>query len=68
MYTETGKLIKKHREAAGLTLEQAGRKMRPTRSRQQWHQWESGRSEPQLRILRNIAKVLGVTPGELLGD
>lgn len=68
MCTETGDLIKKHRKAKGLTMEEAGKKMRPTRSRQQWHQWETGVRGMSMDVLGKIAKALGVKRRDLVGD
>lgn len=36
--------------------------------RVRWHQYESGRTLPSVETLLELAEVLGVEPGELLGD
>jgi len=52
-----GAAIHAARRAAGLTVEEAARKLRVPISR--WYQWEQGRAVPRLHQLAPICDVLG---------
>ena len=67
MSHDTRQLIKRHREAQGLSMAQAGAAMKPRRSRQQWHQWEAGERGMSIRTLKAIAEALGVSPSTIMG-
>jgi len=57
--------MKQLREKRGLTMEAAAAKA-GFKSRQAWHNIESGRQSPTLATLDKIAKALGVKAAELL--
>lgn len=57
--------VKRLREKAGLTQEQAAERAGFT-SRQAWNNVESGRQEPTLGTLERMAKALGCKPRELI--
>ena len=55
--------LKRHRLAAGLTLDQFAELVGV--SRQSVWSWESGASDPQPGMYPKIAKILGITPLEV---
>tara|TARA_R100001198_G_scaffold96918_1_gene89667 strand:- start:17924 stop:18205 length:282 start_codon:yes stop_codon:yes gene_type:complete len=59
-----GKALKRHREAAGLTMPQLGKKI----GRQRSYIWrvEHGQSLPNLRTAAHLAAGLGIPLSELL--
>lgn len=60
-----GSKLRKAREAAGLTQEQAATRAGLS-GKVVWYQIESGRRQPSMATLVDIAKALKVKPAQLL--
>lgn len=59
--------VRRHREAQGLTLAEAGERAGMTR--QTWHQYESGRrANPTLAVMRAMALALEVSLQDLVAN
>ncbi|NKY89778.1 helix-turn-helix domain-containing protein [Nocardia veterana] len=61
----TGDLIRRHREALGLSQAELGRRV--DSSQRQIARFESGAAEPSLVIGLRLAQELGISPTELGG-
>lgn len=62
--TSLGERLRSAREAAGLSVEQAARRLGVLKST--WQAWEADRKEPRANRLTMTAGVLGVSPSWLL--
>ena len=60
-----GENIKRFRKAKGISQQEMAEKLHVVR--QTVSKWESGRSVPDADVLLQIAALLGVTAGQLLG-
>ena len=60
-----GSKLRKAREAAGLTQEQAASRAGLS-GKVVWYQLESGRRQPSMETLGNLAKAVKVKPKDLL--
>jgi len=56
--------IRKYREAAGLSQEEAARKIGVTLGA--WGKWERGETDPPVSRLAGIAEVLDIDPVDLV--
>lgn len=54
--------IRASRQSACLTQGAVGAKLDPQHTRKNVCKWEHGRTEPNLRTVEQLAKVLGVEP------
>lgn len=66
MREELGGRIRRAREAAGLTQNELAQRINARES--QVSLWESGKNEPRVSTLRQIAEALGVRLAALLSD
>ena len=56
------KRLKSARQAARMTQQQVGDRLRPQHTRKNVCKWEHGQTEPSLSTIAQIAAALGVTP------
>jgi transcriptional regulator with XRE-family HTH domain len=66
MPVETGEVIRRRREALGMSQTQLAERLGT--DRRQIQRWESGEREPGLATARQIAETLGITLAELAGE
>ena len=60
-----GDIIRAHRKSKGLTQEELGRLLFVTK--QSVSKWETGRSMPDLEMLRKLCEIFSIEPSEVLG-